>query len=42
MHSPITGIAAGVPQLPLAREVDAGLTTWFRRHLPDAGQAMVS
>jgi dienelactone hydrolase len=21
------------PQLPLAREVDAGLTTWFRRHL---------
>ncbi|MET8571692.1 alpha/beta hydrolase [Streptomyces sp. NPDC004783] len=26
------------PQLPLAREVDAGLTTWFRRHLPDAGR----
>jgi pimeloyl-ACP methyl ester carboxylesterase len=25
------------PQLPLAREVDAGLTTWFRRHLTDAG-----
>ena len=25
------------PQLPLAREVDAGLTTWFRRHLADAG-----
>jgi hypothetical protein len=24
------------PQLPLAREVDAGLTTWFRRHLADA------
>jgi dienelactone hydrolase len=24
------------PQLPLAREVDAGLATWFRRHLPDA------
>ena len=23
------------PQLPLAREVDAGLTTWFRRHLAD-------
>jgi dienelactone hydrolase len=22
------------PQLPLAGEVDAGLTTWFRRHLP--------
>ncbi|GAA4865438.1 alpha/beta hydrolase [Saccharopolyspora cebuensis] len=22
------------PQLPLAREVDAGLTAWFRRHLP--------
>jgi pimeloyl-ACP methyl ester carboxylesterase len=22
------------PQLPLAREVDAGLTRWFRRHLP--------
>lgn len=26
------------PQLPLAREVDAGLTTWFRRHLADAGR----
>lgn len=25
------------PQLPLAREVDAGLTTWFRRHLVEAG-----
>ncbi|GHG03753.1 MULTISPECIES: alpha/beta hydrolase family protein [Amycolatopsis] len=25
------------PQLPPAREVDAGLTTWFRRHLADAG-----
>lgn len=25
------------PQLPLAREVDAGLTAWFRRHLADAG-----
>ncbi|WP_326794131.1 alpha/beta hydrolase [Streptomyces sp. NBC_01808] len=25
------------PQLPLAREVDAGLTTWFRGHLTDAG-----
>jgi pimeloyl-ACP methyl ester carboxylesterase len=24
------------PQLPLAREVDAGLTRWFRRHLADA------
>ena len=24
------------PQLPLAREVDAGLTTWFRHHLADA------
>ncbi|MGP3989861.1 alpha/beta hydrolase family protein [Streptomyces sp. 3N207] len=24
------------PQLPPAREVDAGLTTWFRRHLADA------
>lgn len=24
------------PQLPLAREVDAGLTAWFRRHLADA------
>jgi len=24
------------PQQPLAREVDAGLATWFRRHLPDA------
>jgi hypothetical protein len=24
------------PQLPLAREVDAGLTAWFRRHLTDA------
>lgn len=23
------------PQLPPAREVDAGLTTWFRRHLTD-------
>jgi len=23
------------PQLPLAREVDAGLTAWFRRHLAD-------
>jgi dienelactone hydrolase len=27
------------PQLPPAREVDAGLTTWFRRHLADANQA---
>jgi dienelactone hydrolase len=27
------------PQLPPARDVDARLTTWFRRHLPDAGQA---
>jgi dienelactone hydrolase len=27
------------PQLPLAREVDAGLTTWFRRQLADAAQA---
>ena len=25
------------PQLPLVREVDAGLTTWFRHHLPRAG-----
>ena len=25
------------PQLPLAREVDAGLTTWFRRRLPAGG-----
>jgi dienelactone hydrolase len=25
------------PQLPLAREVDAGLTAWFRRHLAGAG-----
>ncbi|RCW40508.1 hypothetical protein DFQ14_111158 [Halopolyspora algeriensis] len=25
------------PQLPLAREVDAGLTTWFRHHLTAAG-----
>jgi len=25
------------PQLPLAREVDAGLTTWFRRRLPHTG-----
>jgi dienelactone hydrolase len=25
------------PQLPRAREVDVGLTTWFRRHLPNAG-----
>lgn len=25
------------PQLPLAREVDTGLTTWFRRHLAEAG-----
>ena len=25
------------PQLPLAREVDAGLTSWFRRHLAAAG-----
>jgi len=25
------------PQLPLAREVDAGLTRWFGRHLPAAG-----
>lgn len=24
------------PQLPLARAVDLGLSTWFRRHLPDA------
>ncbi|MBB5802820.1 dienelactone hydrolase [Saccharothrix ecbatanensis] len=24
------------PQLPLAREVDAGLVTWFRRHLADS------
>jgi hypothetical protein len=23
------------PQQPLARAVDAGLTTWFRRHLAD-------
>jgi dienelactone hydrolase len=27
------------PQLPPAREVDAGLTSWFRRHLADAGPA---
>lgn len=26
------------PQLPLAGAVDAGLTTWFRRHLPNARQ----
>jgi pimeloyl-ACP methyl ester carboxylesterase len=26
------------PQLPLAREVDTGLSTWFRRHLAEAGQ----
>ncbi len=26
------------PQLPLAREVDAGLTAWFRRHLGGAGR----
>ena len=25
------------PQLPTAREVDAGLTRWFRRHLPAGG-----
>ncbi|MCP2257112.1 Alpha/beta hydrolase family protein [Streptoalloteichus tenebrarius] len=25
------------PQLPIAREVDAGLTAWFRRHLTPAG-----
>jgi len=25
------------PQLPLASKVDAGLTTWFRRHIADAG-----
>jgi alpha-beta hydrolase superfamily lysophospholipase len=25
------------PQLPLTREVDAGLTAWFRRHLAEAG-----
>jgi len=25
------------PQLPLAREVDAGLATWFGRHLAHAG-----
>lgn len=25
------------PQLPLAREVDAGLTAWFRRHLTETG-----
>lgn len=25
------------PQLPGAHEVDAGLTTWFRRHLTEAG-----
>jgi hypothetical protein len=25
------------PQLPHAREVDAGLVAWFRRHLPTAG-----
>jgi dienelactone hydrolase len=25
------------PQLPLAREVDAGLVAWFRRHLPTTG-----
>jgi hypothetical protein len=24
------------PQLPVVREVDAGLSTWFRRHLADA------
>lgn len=29
------------PQLPLAREVDAGLTRWFRRHLADPGQGLV-
>lgn len=27
------------PQLPLAREVDAGLTTWFRRYLAEASQS---
>lgn len=26
------------PQLPMARAVDAGLTTWFRRHLPADGR----
>ncbi|MGJ7906885.1 alpha/beta hydrolase [Actinopolyspora sp. H202] len=25
------------PQQPLAREVDLGLTAWFRRHLPERG-----
>ncbi|GAA1210241.1 hypothetical protein LY12_004235 [Prauserella alba] len=25
------------PQLPIAREVDAGVTAWFRRHLPSSG-----
>ncbi len=24
------------PPLPAARKLDAGLTTWFRRHLTDA------
>ncbi|WP_257232157.1 S9 family peptidase [Streptomyces sp. Rer75] len=28
------------PQLPQAREVDTGLTRWFRRHLEDAGQVL--
>ncbi|WP_410634117.1 alpha/beta hydrolase family protein [Amycolatopsis sp. cmx-4-83] len=26
------------PQLPPAREVDAGLTTWFRHHVPEAAR----
>ncbi|TVT37213.1 alpha/beta hydrolase [Amycolatopsis rhizosphaerae] len=29
------------PQLPLAREVDAGLTRWFRRHLPKLPPAVM-
>ncbi|WP_437096032.1 alpha/beta hydrolase family protein [Streptomyces sp. enrichment culture] len=28
------------PQLPPAREVDAGLTRWFRRHLADTGRPL--
>ena len=28
------------PQMPAARAVDAGLTTWFRRHLPTADGAV--
>jgi len=27
------------PQLPPAREVDAGLTTWFRHHVPEAARS---